>query len=80
MIKVKDYIKEGTLEVKVCPNSKENKVKGVGDKRLKISIKEKAEGGKANKELLKFLKKKFNLRCRIKRGLKSRKKVLEIIS
>ena len=75
-------IKEKTFKVIIKPNSSKNEIVGFDDnkKSYKISIKEKAEDNKANKGLIKFLSKVIGKKVRIKSGLKSREKIIEIIS
>lgn len=66
------------IKVKVKPNSKEQKIEKVSDREYKINLKEKAEKGKANLELLKLLKRYFNKPARIIKGKKSKNKVVEV--
>ena len=75
-------IKEKTFKVIIKPNSSKNEIVGFDDnkKAYKINIKEKAEENKANKELIRFLSKILEKRIKIKSGLKSREKIIEIIS
>ena len=75
-------IPEKTFKVIIKPNSPKNEIVGFDDnkKSYKISIKEKAEDNKANKGLIKFLSKVIGKKVRIKSGLKSREKIIEIIS
>lgn len=67
----------GRIQVMVKPNSKETKIlkneKGI----LHIALREPPENNKANKELLKLIKKTFGKPVRILHGLKSKEKVLE---
>ena len=75
-------IKEKTFKVIIKPNSSKNEIVGFDDNKkvYKINIKEKAEDNKANKGLIKFLSKVIGKKVRIKSGLKSREKIIEIIS
>jgi uncharacterized protein (TIGR00251 family) len=66
------------IEAHVKPNSNKNEIISKGA-IWKVAIKEKAEGGKANLELIKFLEKKLNKRVEIIRGKTSKKKILKII-
>jgi len=77
---IKEYIVDGTLKVKIKPNSSKNQIKSWDKNRklLKININTAPEKGKANKELIKFLSKKLNKKIRIIRGKKSRVKILSI--
>lgn len=70
-----------TFKVLIKPNSLKNEIIGYDDgkKAYKIGIKEKAEDNKANKELIKFLSKLTGKRARIKSGLKSREKLIELM-
>lgn len=67
--------------VKVKPNSKQQSVKEETDGSLTIHLKSPPVDGKANGELIKILAKKFDLpksKIRIKSGLSSRQKLIEI--
>jgi len=67
--------------VKVKPNSKQQSVKEETDGSLTIHLKSPPVDGKANEELIKILAKKFDLpksKIRIKSGLSSRQKLVEI--
>ncbi|MBI2134917.1 YggU family protein [Candidatus Woesearchaeota archaeon] len=72
---------EKTFKVLIRPNSPKNEIIGYDDdkKVYKINIKEKAEENKANKELIKFLSKELGKRVKIKSGLRSREKIIEIM-
>jgi len=56
-------IKEGyvTFKIKAAPNSSINKIAGIYGDAIKINIKAPAVEGAANKELIKFLSKKFKI-------------------
>lgn len=73
-------IKEKIFKVIVKPNSRKNKIIGFDEskKAYIISIKEKAEDNKANIELIRFLSKVLGRKARIKSGLRSREKIIEI--
>ncbi|GAX37735.1 DUF167 domain-containing protein [Nodularia sp. NIES-3585] len=67
--------------VKVKPNSKEQKIEEQNDGSWTIKLKSPPVDGKANEELIKLLAKKFNVpkaHVRIKSGLSSRQKLIEI--
>ena len=67
--------------VKVKPNSKQQSIKEETDGSLTIHLKSPPVDGKANEELIKILAKKFDLpksKIRIKSGLSSRQKLIEI--
>lgn len=65
------------IKVKVIPNSSRMELKEENGK-LKLYLKSVPEKDKANSELLKFFKKKFNLKVEIVSGKKSRDKILQI--
>ena len=46
---------------------------------LKVALKSKPEDGKANKELINFLSKKYKLKVEIIKGRKRKKKVIRLI-
>lgn len=67
--------------VKVKPNSKQQKIVEMEDGSLIVNLKSPPVDGKANTELIKLLSQKFNVsksRIRIKLGLTSRQKLIEI--
>lgn len=68
-------------KVKVKPNSKQQKIIEQEDGSLIVNLKSPPVDGKANEELIKILAKKFNVpksSIRIKLGLSSRQKLVEI--
>ncbi len=68
-------------KVKVKPNSKQQKITEEEDGSLTVNLKSPPVEGKANEELIKLLAEKFNLpksSIRIKSGLSSRQKLIEI--
>jgi len=72
------------LNVKVKPNSSKQEIVEVGDNEYIVSLKERAEEGRANLELIKLLKKYFKNKggvdnIKIIKGLKSRNKIVEVI-
>ncbi len=67
------------IYVKVKLNSKKQKMEVVSSKEYIVSLKNLAENNKANLELLKLLGKYFNKKIRIIKGLKNKKKIIEII-
>lgn len=75
-------INEGViLDVKIIPKSSKNEIIGWENDLIKIKIKEIAEKGKANKELINFLSKTFNIaksNIKIVKGDTSRIKRVEI--
>jgi len=66
------------LRVNIIPNSSKNEIISKG-KIWKIRIAAPPEKGKANEELLKFLKKTQKIRARIVKCSRSREKILEIL-
>lgn len=68
------------INVKVRPNSREEKIEKISEKDYIICVKELPEKGKANKRVIRLLSKKFRVSSRkiyIKNPL-SRKKIVEI--
>ncbi len=65
------WVKPGSASTEILSFDKEQKL-------LKISLNARPEHGKANTELVKFLKKKLKRQVRIKSGLNSKKKLVEI--
>ncbi|NEQ26697.1 MAG: DUF167 domain-containing protein [Microcoleus sp. SIO2G3] len=68
-------------QVKVKPNSKKQTIEEFADGSLTIHLKSPPVDGKANKELIELLAKKFDVsksQIRIKLGLSSRTKLVEI--
>lgn len=73
-------VKNNTLNVLVKPNSGKNKVVGYDDSRdaVKINIKAEPEKGKANAELVKFLRKLTKKEVRVVSGHTIRQKVIKL--
>jgi len=67
------------LKVTVIPNASKNEIISNKNDVLKVKLKAVPQKGKANEELLKFLKKKLGIKARIVKGLTSREKTLEIL-
>jgi len=68
-------------QVKVKPNSKQQKIQEEADGSLTVNLKSPPVDGKANEELIKLLAEKFNVsksKITIKSGLSSRTKLVEI--
>ncbi|MDZ8085216.1 MAG: DUF167 domain-containing protein [Nostoc sp. DedQUE12b] len=68
-------------KVKVKPNSKHQKIEEKPDGSLTVYLKSPPVDGKANEELIKLLADKFDVpksHIRIKLGLSSRQKLMEI--
>ncbi|MDJ0723685.1 MAG: DUF167 domain-containing protein [Prochloraceae cyanobacterium] len=71
------------IQVKVKPNSKEQKVEKSTDGSLIVRLKSPPVDGKANKELIELLAKKFKVsksKIKIKSGLSAKNKLIEIDS
>ena len=71
------YIKDNQIRLKVIPNAKNSLIEENG--KLKLFLKSLPQKNKANSELVKFFKKKLNLKVEIISGLKSREKLLKLI-
>lgn len=68
------------IKVIVKPGSKENKIEfDEQEQRYIVSVKEPADKNKANIALVKLLSKNFKKKARIKSGLKSREKLIELL-
>tara|TARA_Y100000310_G_C20556272_1_gene750674 strand:- start:867 stop:1103 length:237 start_codon:yes stop_codon:yes gene_type:complete len=78
-MKITPFIINDLLKIKAVPNSKKTELVEK-DGQLRLYLKSVPEKGKANKEIIKFFKKKYNLKVEIKSGEKSREKVLKIVS
>lgn len=68
-------------QIKVKPNSKQQIIEEALDGSLTIHLKSPPVDGKANKELIEILAKRFDVsksQIRIKSGLSSRNKLVEI--
>ncbi len=72
------YIKDNQIRLKVIPNAKNSSLIEENGK-LKLFLKSLPQKNKANSELVKFFKKKLNLKVEIISGLKSREKLLKLI-
>ncbi|MBL1173976.1 DUF167 domain-containing protein [Pantanalinema sp. GBBB05] len=69
------------ISVKVKPNSKQQSVRQEADGSFTVHLKSPPVDGKANTELIQLLTKEFNVPkswIRIKSGLSSRSKLIEI--
>ena len=70
------------IKVRAKPSSKKEHVNVKGDETFEVSVKEKAEGNKANIAIVKLLSKHFNVSSsmiRIIKGLSSKQKIIEIL-
>ncbi|MFW6357882.1 MAG: DUF167 domain-containing protein [Chroococcales cyanobacterium] len=69
------------IQVKVKPNSRRQKIEQAEDGTLIIRLKSPPVDGKANKELIQLLAKRFSVaksQVQIKSGLSSKNKLIEI--
>ncbi|MBU2639404.1 MAG: DUF167 domain-containing protein [Nanoarchaeota archaeon] len=68
------------MEIKaiVKPKARENKVEKINENEYKVSVKEKAEDNKANLAVVKLLSKFFKKQVRIKSGLRSKTKIIDV--
>ncbi len=76
---IHQHIKNGLISLRAIPHAKQGQAveeEGI----LKIYLTSIPDKNKANVELIKFFKKEFKLKVRIKSGMKSREKVVEIMS
>jgi len=67
-----------TIKIKVKPNFGKSEVIKKTEEDYEVKLKSRAENNKANIELIKLLKKYFKTEVRIKSGLKSRNKIIEV--
>ncbi len=66
------------LKIEVYPHSGREEIIMVSDSEYKIYLKKPAEDNKANTELLRVLKKHFNKKAKIIKGITSHNKLVEI--
>ena len=71
---INKFVSDGLLKIRIIPNSKKTELKDD-----KLYLKSAPEKGKANRELIKFFKKKLNMKVEIIQGKKSRDKTLKIL-
>ncbi len=78
MEEIKDFIKDGKLDIIVRPNSPKSQIRSWDDSRqaLRIDIKAKPEDNKANIELIKFLTRKTGKKVSFVSGQTSKRKTL----
>ena len=75
---IEQFIENDLLKVVVKTNAMKTEVLGQINGLVKIAVKAPAEGGKANRELVKFLTKLLKKNVEIISGLTSRQKILKI--
>ncbi len=68
------------IKIKLHPNSKQEKIVKLTEDSYEVWIKEKPIDNKANVYLEKYLKKYFKKDVKVVKGLKSKKKVIEIFN
>ena len=68
------------IKIKVKPNSGRQEIEKISEEEYKVFLKSPPEDNKANKELVKLLKKEFKRDIKIVSGSTSRKKLVEIKS
>lgn len=71
------------LDIKVIPNARKNQISGWINDRLKVKICKPPQKGQANKELIKYLSKEWELprSCiSIEKGFQSKEKTINISS
>ncbi len=66
------------IEVNVKTNCKDNKIEIISENKLKVFLKNLPIDNKANKELIKILKKYYKCDVDLLRGFSSKKKIVEI--
>ncbi|MBU0957801.1 MAG: DUF167 domain-containing protein [Nanoarchaeota archaeon] len=66
------------IKIKVKPNSKKQEITKISETEYQISLKSPPENNKANIELIKIMKKHLKKEVKIKSGLKSKNKILEV--
>jgi len=67
------------IKVKLHPNSSQEKIEKKNKNKYEVWLKEKPVDNKANEKLVKILKKYFKKQVKIKSGLNSREKIVEIL-
>jgi len=75
---IQRHLRNNCLALKVIPRAKKQELKEENG-LLKLYLKSAPEKDKANAELIKFFKLELNLQVQIKKGEKSREKVLEVV-
>ncbi len=79
LMNLSQHIEKGMLKLKVVPNSVQTKLIEDEQGQLKLYLQAVPDKNKANTQLIKFFKKEFGLKIRIKSGTKSREKVLMVL-
>lgn len=68
------------INIKAYPRSSREEVVKISDKEYKVYLKSPPDKNKANVELCKLLQRYFKREVRIKRGLSSRNKIVEVLN
>jgi uncharacterized protein (TIGR00251 family) len=66
------------MKIKVHPNSSQEKIEKINKKEFEVWLKEKPVSDKANKKLIRILKKYFGREVKIKSGFTSKIKIVEL--
>lgn len=72
-------LKYDYLKLMIRPNKSVTEISNFKDNILYLNVKEKPIDGKANKEIIRFFKKKLQLNIEIKSGSTSKKKLVKIL-
>ena len=72
-------IKDSILKIKVIPNASKTEIREISNDIIKIAIAAPPDKNKANKELLRFLKKETRKSAILVSGEKSREKVVRFL-
>ncbi|MEA3248302.1 MAG: DUF167 domain-containing protein [Nanoarchaeota archaeon] len=67
------------INIKVQPNSGRQVIQKISEEEYKVFLKKSPEDNKANKELIKLLKKHFKKEIKIIKGFTSKRKTIEVI-
>lgn len=75
------FIFNNSISILVKPNCAKNELVGYdkNKKAVKVNISAPADKDKANKEIIKYFSRLLKKKVRIKKGLRSREKVLELL-
>jgi len=66
------------IKIKVKPNSRKKEITKISETQYQVSLKSPSEDNKANIELIKLMKKYLKKEIKIKSGLKSKNKIIEV--
>ena len=66
------------LNIRVKTNSGKQEINKISEGKYLVNLKSFPENNKANLELIKLLKKEFKKNIKIIKGIKSRKKIIEV--